>query len=70
MTAGDIYTVAGSSPGTSGTSGMGGAATSATAGPPESVAIDSAGDCIIADTDNNRIQEIAKAAGTQWGIAR
>jgi hypothetical protein len=29
--------------------------------------VDSAGDIYIADSGNNRIQEIAKATGNQWG---
>ena len=34
---------------------------------PASVAVDSSGDLYIADTDNNRIQEVASSAGIQWG---
>ena len=59
MTAGDIYTVAGSRPGTMGYCGDSGPATSALLDDPESVAVDSDGDLIIADTDNNRIQMVA-----------
>ena len=58
MTAGDIYTIAGSSSGTSGSSGDGGAATSALLDDPTGVALDSAGDLYIADSGNNRIQEV------------
>ena len=49
MTANDVYTVAGSSSGTSGHSGDGGAATSATLNGPGGVALDTAGDLYIAD---------------------
>jgi YD repeat-containing protein len=67
MTAGDIYTVAGSSTGTAGDSGDGGAATSAKLGSPEGVALDSSGDLYIADSNDMQVQEVAKATGTQWG---
>jgi RHS repeat-associated protein len=69
MTAGDIYTIAGSATGTSGSSGDGGAAASALLNAPQGAAADAAGNIYIADTGNNRIQEIAKATGTQFGIA-
>jgi RHS repeat-associated protein len=64
MTAGDIYTIGG---GTSGTTGDGGPATSAALHAPVSIAADPAGDVYIADSANNRIQEIAATSGTQWG---
>jgi RHS repeat-associated protein len=67
MTAGDIYTVAGSSSGTSGSSGDSMVATSAYLVNPAGVAIDPAGDLYIADNGNNRVQEVAKSNGTQWG---
>jgi trimeric autotransporter adhesin len=57
MTAGDIYTVAGT--GTRGLSGDGGTATKATLNDPEAVAVDSAGDLLIADYYNERIREVA-----------
>ncbi len=69
MTAGDVYTIAGSAAGSFGTSGDGGAATSALLDGPSGVAVDAAGDLYIADQENNRIQEIAAATGTQWGIS-
>ena len=50
MTAGDIYTVAGD--GTEGFSGDGGPATSAELYAPAGVAVDGAGNLVIADTDN------------------
>ena len=64
MTAGNIYTVAG---GSYGTSGDGGAATSAQLECPSKVALDAAGDLYIADRCANRVQEIAASTGTQWG---
>jgi hypothetical protein len=57
MTAGDIYTVAGN--GTAGFAGDGGAATSAELSAPAGVAVDGAGDLLIADTGNNRIREVS-----------
>ena len=68
MTTGDVYTVAGSSAGTSGTSGMGGAAVSAKLYHPESVAIKSTG-LYIADTNNDQIAEVPLTSGAQWGVS-
>ena len=56
MTAGDIYTVAGTGFGEF--SGDGGPATSARLYFPEGVTVDGAGNLIIADTDNGRIREV------------
>jgi hypothetical protein len=56
MTAGDIYSVAGD--GTRGFSGDGGPATSAELYDPFGVAVDRAGNLLIADTYNYRIQEV------------
>ena len=56
MTTGDIYTVAGN--GNTGFSGDGGPATSAMLANPEDVAVDSAGDLLIADPNNHRIRAI------------
>ncbi len=67
MTAGDIYTVAGSPAGTAGDSGDGGAATSALLNSPVGVAVDSAGDLLLSDHGNNQVREVAAAGGTQWG---
>ena len=63
MTAGNIYTVAGSSSGSSGHTGDGGAATSAKLYGPAAVFVDSAGDLYIADAGNNRIQEVPATTG-------
>jgi trimeric autotransporter adhesin len=67
MTDGYIYTIAGNQYGTAGDSGDGGAAGSALLDDPQGLALDSSGDIYIADTGNNRIQEIAAASGSQWG---
>jgi YD repeat-containing protein len=66
MTAGDVYTVAGSATGAAGYSGDGGPAASALLDSPEGVGLDAAGDLYIADSDNMRVQEVAKTSGTQW----
>ena len=57
MTAGDIYTVAGN--GTAGFSGDGGPATSAELDGPAGVAVDAAGNLLIADTGNQRVRVVA-----------
>jgi len=56
MTAGDIYTIAGT--GQAGFSGDGGAATGAQLSQPGAVAVDPAGDILVADTASNQIREI------------
>jgi RHS repeat-associated protein len=66
MTAGDIYTVAGNATGIWGKSGDGGLATSALLTYPGSVAVDSDGDLIIADTGNSRIQMVAAGTTTPY----
>jgi RHS repeat-associated protein len=67
MTAGDMYTIAGSSSGTAGSTGDGGAATSALLNDPVGIATDSAGDLYVADSANNRIQEVYASDGSSWG---
>jgi sugar lactone lactonase YvrE len=65
MTAGDIYTIAGG-----GTSlGDGGPATSAELGAPDGVAVDGAGNVLIADTGDNRVRVVAASTGTFYGQA-
>jgi sugar lactone lactonase YvrE len=59
-TSGNISTVAGN--GTEGYSGDGAAATSAELYKPQGVAVDSAGNIYIVDTDNNRIRKVDAAA--------
>jgi hypothetical protein len=56
MTAGDIYTIAGT--GTGGFSGDGAPATAAELSAPADVAIDAAGDLLITDSHNRRIREV------------
>ena len=67
MTAGDIYTVAGS--GQQGYSGDGGPATAAALDYPESVAVDRAGNLVIADHGNQRVRLVAASTGTFYGQA-
>jgi RHS repeat-associated protein len=69
MTAGDVYTVAGSAIGNTGASGDGGNATSALLFSPEGVAADSAGNVYIADTGNNRVQKVSASTGNISTIA-
>ena len=65
MTGGDIYTVAGT--GTYGYSGDGGPAASAQLSDPASVAVDTAGNLVIASNSANRVQVIAGHDGTFYG---
>ena len=67
MTAGDIYTVAGT--GTAGFNGDGGPAASAKLFTPQGVAIDRAGNLLIADFGNNRVRVVAGHSGTFYGQA-
>ncbi len=67
MTAGDIYTMAGN--GTAGFSGDGGPATSAELNGPGGVAVDAAGNLLIADGGNNRVRVVAASTGTFYGQA-
>jgi len=66
-TTGVITTVAGSGP--AGFSGDGGVATAAELNNPQGVAIDSAGDVLIADTLNRRIRKVSAATGVITTIA-
>ena len=67
MTAGDIYTVAGS--GLPGFTGEGGVATTAKLDSPQDVAVDGAGNLVIADSANNRVRVVAARTGTFYGRA-
>jgi trimeric autotransporter adhesin len=67
MTAGDIYTVAGD--GTGGFAGDGGPATAAELNSPQGVAVDGAGNLVIADTGNSRVRVVAESTGTFYGRA-
>ena len=62
MLAGHIYTVAGN--GTAGFSGDGGPATGAELNQPGDVAVDAAGNLVIADTANLRVRVVAASTGT------
>jgi hypothetical protein len=67
MTAGDIYTVAGD--GTASYNSDGIDAVSADLNGPGGVAVDSHGNLVIADTNNNRIRVVADSTGTFYGQA-
>ncbi len=67
MTAGRIYTVAGT--GTFGFSGDGGPATSAAIDAPMGISLDGAGNLVIPDSGNNRIRVVAVTTGTFYGRA-
>jgi trimeric autotransporter adhesin len=67
MTAGDIYTVAGN--GHSGYAGDGGPATSAELTVAGGVAVDAAGNLIIADSGSSVIRVVAASTGTFYGQA-
>jgi chitodextrinase len=66
MTAGDIYTVAGSTSATAGDRGDAGPASAALLSGPLQIATDSAGDLYITDSGNEAVREIAAANGSQW----
>jgi DNA-binding beta-propeller fold protein YncE len=67
MTAGHIYTIAGN--GTQGFSGDGGPATSAEFTGPTGLAVDPAGNLVIADGANSRVRAVAVKTGTFYGQA-
>jgi hypothetical protein len=67
MTAGDIYTVAGT--GTAGSTGDGGPATAADIWGPEGLAIDGSGSVVFADSQNQRVRVVAAKSGTFYGQA-
>lgn len=66
MTAGNVYTVAGT---TVGSTGDGAAAIAAKLSSPVGVAFDTNGNLFIADSGNARIRVVAKTAGTYFGVA-
>ncbi len=66
MTSGDMYTVSGSASGALGLSGDGGAATSGLLNDPVGVGVDTTGNLYIADSSNNRVQEVSVNNGIQW----
>jgi hypothetical protein len=65
MTAGDIYTVAGD--GAGGFAGDGGPAVKAELNYPHGVAVDSAGNLVIADSFNARVRVVAASTGVFYG---
>jgi hypothetical protein len=67
MTAGDIYSIAGT--GTAGFTGDGGPATRAQLSGPTVVAIDASGNLLIADHGNDRVRMVAATTGTFYGQA-
>src|SRR5437016_903240 len=67
MTAGDIYTVAGT--GTGGFAGDNGPAKAAELNQPGGVVIDGSGNLVISDTSNQRIRVVATTSGTFYGQA-
>jgi hypothetical protein len=67
MSKGDIYTIAGN--GTSSFFGDNGAATLAELDNPQGLSIDSHGNIVVADMDNNRVRVVAESTGTYWGVA-
>jgi RHS repeat-associated protein len=68
MTAGKIYTIAGSDTGAAGDSPNGTAAGQTGLDQPEGIALDSNGNLFIADTANQRVVEIPAVSGTYYGI--
>lgn len=66
MTAGKIYTIAGT--GASGYTGDGGAALAATFSSPWGIGLDSLGNIFITDVGDHTIRMIAKVAGTYFGV--
>jgi len=65
MTAGDIYTIAGT--GAIGHFGDGGPASIATLDKPQGVALDPSGNVLIADAHSNRVRVVAETTGTFYG---
>jgi RHS repeat-associated protein len=69
MTAGDVYTVAGSAAGLQGDSGDGGLATAATLDGPDAVTVDSAGNLYLADSANGMIKKVSASTGIITAVA-
>jgi YD repeat-containing protein len=69
MTAGDLYRIVGSGYGAWGSSANGTQAQSSLLGGPMQLAFDGNGDLFIADSDNDRIVEVAATSHSQWGLS-
>jgi hypothetical protein len=69
MTAGDIYLVAGRTDTGGGYSGDGGPAADGQLNRPQAVAVDGAGNLVIADTFNNVVRVVAGQTGSFYGQA-
>ena len=69
MTAGDVYTIAGSPIGVAGISPNGTAASASLLDNPQSVAFDSSGNLYIADSFNSREEEVTVSSGYQHRAA-
>ena len=67
MTAGDIYTIAGT--GKRGTTGDGGPATRAEVGEPAGITLDALGNLLIATRNGGRVRVVAAKTGTFYGQA-
>ncbi|HWG73839.1 MAG TPA: hypothetical protein VG184_07275, partial [Acidimicrobiales bacterium] len=65
MTAGELFTVAGS--GHAGAAGDGGPGYAAQLNQPLGIAVDYNGDLFIADSGNNRVQEVSAGGGSNFG---
>jgi sugar lactone lactonase YvrE len=69
VTAGDIYTIAGSGPNNEGFKGNKKPATKAWIDTPQGVAIDASGNLFISDSNNNMVRMVPAAKGTYDGMA-
>ena len=65
MTAGDIYTIAGT--GTAGYTGDGNPAARAELNGPQGLTVDGSGNVVVADTGNYRVRVVAAGTGTFYG---
>ncbi len=63
MTAGDVYTVAGSAAGFAGDTGDGGPATAATLSDPGAIVVDPSGNLFISDFGNEVIRKVSASTG-------
>jgi hypothetical protein len=68
MRPGHAYAVAGRASSGGGFSGDGGPAKKATLNFPSGVAVDAAGNLLVADSQNNRVRVVAERSGTFYGV--